>query len=333
MSEKDAIAAFWEWWPTIQGDIARGFKSGGLTEEIVEALSERIHAISPKLDWEFGPGQTSEHHLCLSGKGNPTLRVVAERWRRRAPAADATWEFHASRQPHGSGGLVLEIADHKVALDDTVLHVTEDETREKLDVRVFHPVFSATDDRNLKIQITFISLDTALGEDDVERWVGAVELADGPNEGGVPLAMLRERSKAFAAKATGDKWIILRGEKDGAPVFVTINAALKRIDHLLLDTHVEIELALASPTPEGLTTKEEADVLNRMEDELTELLGEEAAHIGRETGFGKRVLHYHVMDSGPAAAILGRWRARHSGYAIEVRVRPDPLWEVLDRWR
>ncbi|CAN5736474.1 hypothetical protein BH09MYX1_BH09MYX1_18150 [soil metagenome] len=329
----DGIAAFWEWWKTASEGIAGGFKSGGLTEDFVQAVSDHVHAIHPGLDWEFGPGLESEHHLCLSGKGNPTLRVVAERWRRKAPARNATWEFHASRQPHRGGGLALEIGGHKVALDDAILELREDDTREKLDVRLFHPVFSEIDDKNLRIQITFIALDTTLGEDDVERWVGAVELADASTDAAVPLPTLRDRITQFRAKATGDKWIILRGEREGRPVFVTMNAALKRVDHLVKDTHVELTLTLASPTSDGLTTKEEADVLNRMQDELTDLLGDEGAVIGRETGFGKRVLHYHVMEGGPAAAIFGRWRARHSGYEIEVAVRPDPLWDILDRWR
>lgn len=334
--ERDAIASFWEWWPSVASTIAGSFRSGGLSDELVAQVNDRIRAIHPNLDWEFGPGMKSEHHLCLSGKGDPTLRVVAERWRKKAPAADATWEFYASRQAprdDRSRGLVLGIANHEVALDDFVVAIHEDETHEKLDVKLHHPIFAKLDDQNLKIRIAFIALDNALGEDDVERWLGAVELSEAPLEGAVPLPQLGAKVRAFAEKATGDKWIILRGTKDGAPIFVTINAAIKRIDHLLLDTHVEITLTLASPTPEGLTTKEEAERLNEMEDELTELLGTEAAHLGRETAQGKRVLHYHVMEGGPAASILGRWRARHSGYEIDVAVRPDPLWDVLDRWR
>lgn len=331
----DPIGAFWAWWPSVAGTIARGFRDGGLSDDLVEAVSAHVRAIDERLDWEFGPGERSEHHLCLSGKGDPTLRVIAERWRKRAPAPDATWEFFASRQgaPEGRGGFRIKIADLDVALDDFQVALTPDETRERLDLELHHPALAAVSDADLKLRIAFIALDNALGEDDVERWLGAIELGAAPRDGAVPLPELRAAVDRFAENATGDRWAVLRGTKDGQPIFVTTNMALKRIDHLLLDTHVEIAIPLASPTPEGLTTEAEADVLNRIEDELGELLGDDAVFVGRETGFGKRILHWHVMEGGPAASIVARWKARHAGYAMQVAVRPDLRWEILDRWR
>ena len=328
-----AIEAFWAWWPSVAASIAAGFASGVLKDDLVREVGSRVHDIHPSLDWEFGPGRTSQHHLCVSAKGDPTLRIVAERWLHRAPPPTPIWEFHASRQPHPNGGLVLEIAGHKVALDELSVCVAEDATREKLDVKVHHPVFSALADRSLKVQIMFIGLDTLLGEDDVERWIGAIELAEAPPPEAIGFAALRERIRTFAAKATEDKWIILKGERDGAPLFVTLNAALKRVNHLLLDTHVAVTLTLASPTKDGLTTKEEAEVLGVMDDALAAALGDGGVYIGRETGRGKRVLHYHVLEGGPSASILARWRTQHPAYEIEVAVAADPLWEVLDRWR
>ena len=74
---------------------------------------------------------------------------------------------------------------------------------------------------------------------------------------------------------------MLRGQDgDGRPVFVTLNAALKRIDHLACDHHVAIDLALLDPTEEGLTTDEEAEQLNALEDELAPLLAD-AVYFGR----------------------------------------------------
>lgn len=331
--QQAAIEAFWAWWPSVAESIAGSFASGGIKDELVETIGARVHDIHPKLDWEFGPGRVSEHHLCLSAKGDPSLRVVAERWLHRAPKPTPIWEFYSSRQPHHGGALVLEIAGQKVALDELVAGVAEDDTREKLDVKLYHPVFPALADRNLKVQIVFIGLDTLLGEDEVERWIGAIELADAPPSEAVSFFALRARVAAFGAKATRDKWIILKGERDGAPLFVTINAALKRVNHLLLDTHVAVTITLASPTKDGLTTKEEADVLGAMDDALGVALGDGGVYIGRETGLGKRVLHYHVMEGGPSASVLARWRTSHPSYAIEVAVAPDPAWEILDRWR
>jgi len=171
-SRKDAIAAFWKFWPTISRAVAESVTSGGMNPQHIEAMADHVHAIDDGLDWELGPGHASKHHLCLSGKGDPVLRMISEQWLRHAPPPDETWEYHPSRQPHARDGLVLEIAKvpavpesgHKVALDEIVCAVTEDESREVLDLRVFHPLFATISEKNLKAQIMFIGLDTLLGE-------------------------------------------------------------------------------------------------------------------------------------------------------------------------
>jgi hypothetical protein len=339
-SRADAIAAFWKFWPTIADAVAASIIASGMSQDHIEAMGEHVHAIDARLDWELGPGRSSKHHLCLSGKGDPVLRVIAEQWLRRAPSPDANWEYYASRQAHGRGSLTLEIAKtpgvpesgHKVQLDKLVCRVTEDDARELLDLDIHHPIFPSLDDDNLKTQIAFIGLDTLLGEDDVERWLGAIQHSDRPPEGAVPLSDVASRIEAFRARCTGDKWAVLKGTKDGTPIFVSKNTAIKRIDHLLLDMHVEIAITLRSPNPDGLTTNEEADALNAMEDALFGSLAKEAAYIGRETHAGSRTMHLHVMEGGPSAALIETWRSRNPAYVIEVSVRPDPRWDILSRW-
>ncbi len=330
--QADAILSFWAWWPTVADGIARGFSSK-LPPEIIAELSERVGAIDPSLDWEFGPGLRAQHHLCLSAKGDPVLRVAAERWLRRAPPADATWEFHASRQASSLEGLTLDIAEHSVELMDVMVAPALDEAREVFDVRLYHPIFERIADEDLRAQIVFIALDNFFGEDGVERWIGAVDVVPALPEGAVPLAELKRSVAEFSARATGEKFVVLRGEREGSPLFVTFNAACKRVDHLLLDMHVAIDIELASPTPEGLTTTAEAEALDAMEDDLLRALGAEAVYIGRETGEGHRTLHLHVMEGGPSAALLERWTRRYPAYSIALSVAPDPRWDILDRWR
>ncbi|MFO0562800.1 MAG: DUF695 domain-containing protein [Polyangiales bacterium] len=332
MNEQLAIDAFWQWWPTVSDAIAKGFTSGGLSQELITGVSEHVAAIDDRLDWEFGPGLSAQHHLCLSSKGDPVLRVIVERWRRQAPTADATWEFYGARQANPRGGLALKIGEHDLALDEMTLGVEEDEDRERLHLTVDHPAFAAIDDDDLKLRIAFIALDNTLGEDDVERWLGQIDLASERIEAPIALPQLRARVERFARASTGDRWSLLKGTFDGAPLFVLVNTAIKRIDHLLFDTHVTLTIAIRAPTEEGLVTDEEAAVLNAMEDALVESLANEAVFIARETTRGRRVLHFHTMESGPSAAIIARWRERHEEYSIELDVERDPRWEVLRRW-
>lgn len=332
MNQREAINAFWTWWPTVAEDFAKSFKSGGPAQGLIDAMVAHVAAIDPGLDWEFGPGVKSTHHLCLSSKGDPGLRVVTERWLRGA-LTDATWEFYPARQGSEIGAsMSLRIGGFDLKLEEMRFAVELDETRELVNLTVDHPGFAQIEDDSLKTRVAFIALDNTLGEDDVERWIGKVVLAEAALDESIPLTALRARVDQFAAKATGDRWVVLRGSFDGAPVFVSTNRAIKRIDHLLLETHVTLSIALANPTDEGLPTREEAAVLDAMEDALVTQLGKEAVFIGRETSRGQRVLHLHVMEGGPAAAIVGRWRALYSGVEIEVEVASDLHWEVLHRW-
>jgi len=331
MTTKDPISAFWTFWAGVKDRIAKSFGEGGVPDELVQEINRHVSAIHEGLDWEFGPGREAQHHLCLSGHGDPELRVVAERWLHRAPEADETWEFHAARQGHPTAGLKLEIAGQEVELDALVASIERDDTREVLDIEVFHPLFATIEDPNLRGRIAFIGLDTLVGEDSVERWIGSVEIAPEEPEGAVPFAELAEEVERLADEATGDQWVVGKGERDGRPIFVTFNAALK--EHALFDTHVWVTIPIAKPNDEGLTEKDEADVLNDMEDALVEALDDDGILLGRETWNGRRTIHVHVMEGGPAGGVIEAWKKRYPNYAIDVGVERDPTWSKLDDWR
>jgi hypothetical protein len=328
----EAIREFWSWWPSVATSIDEGIRAGGIADEVIDALSQRVASIDPDLDWELGPGHKARHHLCLSAKGDPKLRVVAERWRFKAPETSEVWEFHSARQAHPSAALVLRIAEQDVDFDQFRYRFELDERREVLDLEVYHPVFAQIEDEDLRVRIAFICLDNSLGEDGVERWIGGVEVLTEVPEQAFSPAQFAARVEKLGRDASGEQWAVLRGEIDGAPVIVTANFAIKRVDHLLLALHVEIDILLNAPTDEGLTTQAEADTLNEMEDRLFEALREHAVNIGRETHRGHRTLHLHVMDEGPAAGIIDTWKRNHPAHDIAIEVRPDPEWDVLQRW-
>jgi hypothetical protein len=329
-----AIDEFWGWWTTARSGFAAAFSGGPpLSDEAIAAMSEHVAAIDEALDWEFGAGVTSQHHLCLSGKGDPVTRVVAERWVKRGPPADATFEYYAARQPNRDAeSASLSIDGATAALGELVFSVEEDTSSERIHVHGHHPVFATLEDDELCARILFLGLDGLLGEDGVERWIGGVEVSREAIADAVPYLGLRARVDDLARRATGFKGAVLKGERDGRPIFVTVNRALKRVDHLLLDMHVAIDVELLAPTDAGLTTNEEAATLNAMEDELFAALGAHAVSIGRETCDARRTLHLHVTEGGPARAIVDRWAARHAPRRIMVETRMDPRWDVLHRW-
>lgn len=331
MTTSEAIAAFWAWWPGVAPAFASSFSTGAPSDELIEQMNDHVKAIDDRLDWEFGPGTSSAHHLCLSGRGDPELRVVAERWVERAPAPDATWAFHGARQAHPGGGLKLTIGGVDVALDDLCFELEVDDDRGLVDVLAWHPAFAEVADERLRRQIVFIGLDTLLGEDELERWLGRLSVADAPIDDGATPADLREAVAELASTPAENRWQLLRGEGDGKPLIAAVNRAVRRVDHWLKDTLLTVRVALTTANADGMPAREESEALNDAEDRLVASLGSHAVYVGRETHAGARTLFFHVEESGPAADIASRW-SPSPAHAVTCDLRRDVAWDILHRW-
>jgi hypothetical protein len=328
----DAISAFWAYWAEHAARIAAVFDAKQpLPQDLIESLRERVDALSPGLAWEFGKGRRSRHHFCISSGGDPEGRVVIERWLAKAPPPNDVWELYPARQPSVALGMVLHYEGHEVDFDRMRCELEEDEGRARVGVTVHHPAFVEMEEEQRR-QVVFLALDNALGEDDVERWLSYVEASVETTDSPITLSGLRERVREFAGRCKEDKWAILRGEIEGRQVFVTANRTLKRIDHPLMTIHTSVVLLLTRPTPDGLTTGEEATELNEAEDALMEVLGKDAIYLGRETGMGRRTLHFHVMESGPTPALFQRWAARFPQWNPKTESERDLAWSTLKRW-
>lgn len=326
---------FWSWWSGASGRIAAKLDAreiGPLSDEI----GARVAAIHPRLSWEIGAGTTgARHHLALSSQGDVELRVLTERWLSRAPPPDTIWEYYAARQPLPVGewnAHPLGSKTEAIGLSDLRVEFQIDEVRELAHALVFHPAFSSLTEEQRET-VTFAALDHVLGEDGVDRWIGEVETETDPIADGRPLAVFVEAVETLSRKATREQFGIVLGQTtDGQPLVATINRALKRIDHLLMDHHLQITIPLQAPTPQGMATEEEATALKGMEEELLGTLGCEAVHIGRETGAGKRVLHFHFPKQGVAETRSRDWARRHADRRIDIAVQSDPRWQALTRW-
>lgn len=327
----EAISAFWKWWPSAAPGFAASFSSGEHSDARIAEMNERVSAIGSGLDWEFGPGHEAEHHLCLSSHGDPELRIVAERWLERAPAADATWEFHGARQAHPEPDLTLTIDEVEVGLGEIRYELDVEEDRARVVLTAWHPAFATIEDASLRRRILFIALDTLLGEDEVERWIGAVSTADEPIEDGATPSDLRATVAELSELSKDDMWQMLRGEDDGKPVLVVVDRAVKRVDHWLKDTLLRIRVTLTSANEEGIPSKDESEVLNEAEDALVASLGEHAVYIARETHASARTLFFHVEESSPAVDVATRWKPTPA-HVVDVHVERDPAWEILERW-
>jgi hypothetical protein len=128
------IDAFWRWWLGVRDGIALHFARDGLSRTLTAAMDKHVRAIDDGLGWDLGVGTDGVHYLCLSSGGDPSLRVLTERWRRAAPPTDATWKFFAALPAAPSDDLMLEIDGVEIDLSQMVCGIEEDQGRERFDL-------------------------------------------------------------------------------------------------------------------------------------------------------------------------------------------------------
>jgi hypothetical protein len=298
----EAIEDFWRWWPDAHARLEQAIENRAWSDELIEEVTQRVQTLQAAMLWSVCPGQKARHAFCLSAAADPTLRPLAERWRRAAPAADALWEFHGARQPQP--GIAMMVGDLLVDPKTVRVAFALDPARERLDVTVHHAGFADMPDE-MRPAAAMVVLESTFGEDGVERWIGYVEVAAEEPAGALGLHDLEQAVAALASSATGEKFALLEGEDDaGKPVFVAVNQAVKRVDHLLCDHHVEVEI--------------EAD--DAREDALIEKLSGAAIFVAHETIGPARWLHFYApAEAQPAFEKAG----------VSARFAFDPLWQTL----
>jgi hypothetical protein len=300
-------------------------------ETFAPMLSRAVTQMEPKLAWEVGPGHKAKRSLSLVSYGDVRLRRRAEAWVKAAPPPDDEWEFYPAKPGNKDfAGLVINIGGKDIDLSVMTCSAVADLSRERLDVQCDHPLFAGMDDK-LKRQIAFIALDGLLGEDAVERWLGVIECAALPPDA-MPLKDVLPKVDELASQATGDRFVLMRGQRDGKPVFVAKNMALKRIDFLHCEDLISVQIPIKTANEYGLPDRSEADALTSVEDSILQALGPDVAYLGRETHDGVRTVFAFAPHNGDHETRMRLFARERKDYRLKVEATHDPVWEATHRW-
>jgi hypothetical protein len=316
-----APQAVWTWWASARDQIATAIADGSVASHVGE-ISGHVRRLDGHLAWELAPGHAAQHALVVTPKGNPELRPKALAWLAAAPPSDVLWEYHAARQPRPLNTTV--IGNVTVDLEAFRAIAGWDATRERLDVRLWNPAFADAPEA-VRRQVAFLFLDGLLGEEDVERWIGSIDLLEAETGGRTP-AELRDEVGRRAAGATHDVWVVgERRDRHGDRAVISANAALKRVDLPLAMHHlcVTIDRGL-----EELTDSPELEDLDAAEGRLVAALAaERATFVGRVTDKRARRLHFVCEHPEPAKKTAHDWALDEPRFGPRVEIRSDPYWE------
>lgn len=313
-----AAASLWDWWSGARNEVARSIESGEVGR-FVEDVSRRIDEIHPNLAWEFSKGSSAEHLFVVSAEGVAELRAIAERVIRMAPLPDAVWEYTSARLADPNvDEAVLQIDDTTIELGSIRFVATLDEQRAELDVVASHPAFDRLEDAGMRV--TFLALDWALGEDTVERWIGAVGVAPASwtVEDELTTAQLRD-AVAKLASTTEPSWVLLGVE--GEDTVVVARRPLKRVEFPTFDLRVEIAVVLESN--EALQAAQELD------ERMLELLGGSGMHAASVTHRGTRTSIFYCDSEDASIETLESSLRDGAATAFAFDSRMDATWEAV----
>jgi hypothetical protein len=322
---KAGIAAFWSWWSQAKDRLDAALAAGEVAG-IDRTLSARVTAIHPDIAWELTVGRTARHALVLSPEGSPALRTVTERWLRAGPGADDVWEYHPAR-PADLRAFDSELQLGRRTFDPAKARFgTEiDQDRARVHVLVQHPDFPHLDDAD-RLRASFLLLDWALGEDDVERWLGEIRVTGLAQDQDV--AGVRSVVADLAAQFGRDEWALLEGVDDrGRSVEARVRVPFPRMDHPLFDLHGAVTLGYR-PDQEGQPDDAELDALDAVTHGLLGRLGRSATLAAVVSSAGTRVLHLYADHEGVVPDQVAAWAAQQQR-RVGVEWTPDAGWEIL----
>jgi Family of unknown function (DUF695) len=327
---------FWQWWGSTGAAVTTKALSRNEPTSVADGLSRAVHAVHPELSWELAAGDVSEHVLVVTSGGHPDLRAVARRWLLAAPPADETWSYTDHRPPAEDPESMRLATGQGSDIDFAEMQVTARLSGIRFDTVVHHPAFALLPPE-ARVQAAFLALDAALGENDVELWIGHVETAEHSLLDGFGLsalrAVVRDHQARYVDQDGGPSWALMQGETPDGPVLASAQVPLHPAVAPHLSVHVAVLLPYRDRTPEGMPEDGSLDALRHFEDQLAGLLGKDGRIVAHQSSAGLRVLHVYVDETSDAVGRIEETAATWAEGDAHAQAMADPAWESVAHLR
>ncbi|MDR2600403.1 MAG: hypothetical protein LBC73_09020 [Oscillospiraceae bacterium] len=173
MFNQNKYKEFWKWFEKYS-ELIFDFEND--LEKTFGLLSTELKKVDKNLTFEFGPVENNRREFILSANGLRESFGEVEKLFNQKPELEK-WKMIKFR-PRKESDCTIKINDMEISPKDIFYTLFAD--GEKIGILVFIEKYN----ENIELygQVTFLFLDTLLGEYDVETKVGAIEITDFTSE-------------------------------------------------------------------------------------------------------------------------------------------------------
>lgn len=169
------IKRFWQWFATEASRLNETYERKDF-EKLTTAINNQLDLLSPDLAWEMGPGKEGGNvSFTISGEGDPALRAYAENLIASSPQIPG-WEFYSARQARPAPAAIqLPERGLRVPTANWRFIAEKDLGIERIHLVILDDLLSSIG-REPALRAVSLFLDSFLGEDQVERWIGKIDV-------------------------------------------------------------------------------------------------------------------------------------------------------------
>lgn len=204
-SERGAVLARMDaWWRAFaeRAEAIDGHFARGVELDLPAFMRDHLHAVEPRLMWEFGPALTKPgHRLVVTPESNRRLRPLVDVLLSRAPALPR-WEFYPYRLPEDVEMTYATVsARMKADFRGTRVRLLKGEDS-RVGLEYHTPLCRHPEDDSAEGP-AFVATETLLGEEILDTWIGEIRTAPLRKAEDVELLPLETLKAAVDARIEG----------------------------------------------------------------------------------------------------------------------------------
>lgn len=315
MATPDKIERFWAWWSEAAGRLDGALRDPAGRRTAIDEVHMRLRQLG--LYGDVIPGADGSDLIVGSAAGDPERRIVAAFWLTGAPEPDGRFAFATFRPAQSVEQLMGVVSPGEPPLPIAAMRFAPrwrvDDDRVDIDAYVGDGVRA---DRASKLAAAVLR--SALGELEMECWVGTLTVSGFPPADGVDLAGLMGALGDEIAVRAEPQWYLYEYEKpDGTPLVVTLRRPIQPARHPFLDGCVTLRNELQVG---------DAEERDRLKGQILDGIPSDVLAVGTITDQGWLTTLIYANRRSPSLAML---KARADMLGAEFGIGWDPAWDEI----